>query len=215
MNVRAYAAEAIGTFILVGLGTLSVFAAATAGVSVLVIVPFGFGLGLLAAIYAVGHLSGGHFNPAVTLGALLDRRIGAVDAAGYVVAQVVGALAASLFLLVISSREVVSSTRNTPGVGDGGAFLVEIVLTAVFLLVILTVSKRNADQAPFAIALTLGVIHFVGIPISGASVNPARTIGPAVVAGDLSSIWIYLTAPFLGAAVGWAIFRLLGSGEEG
>jgi aquaporin Z len=193
---------------------MSAYGATKAGVPVLVVVPFGFGLGLLAAIFAVGHVSGGHFNPAVTLGALLDRRITPVDAGAYMIAQVVGAVVASLFLLVISSQDAVSATRNTPGVGEGGAFLVEIVLTAVFLLVILTVTSRNNEQAPFAIALTLGVIHFAGVPLSGSSVNPARSLGPAIVGADLSSIWVYLIAPFVGAALGWAIYRYLGSGAE-
>src|SRR5690606_20420217 len=145
--------------------------------------------GLLAAIHVGGHISGGHFNPAVTLGALLDRRIDVVSAAGYAVAQVVGAVAASAIVLVISSQAAVLGTRHLPGtnVTDLQAFLNEVVLTAVFLAVILTVTTKNADMAPLAIPLTLAVIHFAGIPISGSSVNPARSLGPALVGGNLDA----------------------------
>jgi aquaporin Z len=216
MNVQRYAAELIGTYILVGIGSLTIVAAVSTQTPVLAVVPFGFGLGLLAAIVAVGHVSGGHYNPAVTLGAFLDRRIGSTDALAYLVAQVVGAVLASATVLLVADRDAVLGTRNLPGGGvtDVAAFVVEVVLTAIFLLVILTVTKRSASQAPFAIALTLAVIHFAGIPFSGASVNPARALGPALVGADLSSIWIYLTAPFVGAAIGWAIYRYLGSGAD-
>ena len=216
MNVQRYAAELIGTYILVGIGSLTIVAAVTTQAPILAVVPFGFGLGLLAAIVAVGHISGGHYNPAVTLGAFLDRRIGSTDALAYVVAQVVGAVLASATVLLVVDRDAVLGTRNLPGGGvtDVAAFVVEVVLTAIFLLVILTVTKRSPGQATFAIPLTLTVIHFAGIPFSGASVNPARALGPALVGADLSSIWIYLSAPFVGAAVGWAIYRYLGSGAD-
>jgi len=216
MNVQRAIAELIGTYILVGIGSLTIVAAVTTQAPILAVVPFGFGLGLLAAIVAVGHISGGHYNPAVTLGAFLDRRIGSTDALAYVVAQVIGAVLASATVLLVADRDAVLGTRNLPGggVNDVAAFVVEVVLTAIFLLVILTVTKRSPGQATFAIPLTLTVIHFAGIPFSGASVNPARTLGPALVGADLSSIWIYLSAPFVGAAVGWAIYRYLGSGAD-
>jgi aquaporin Z len=211
MAAATYLAELIGTFVLVFLGSMSIVSATAMNAPILVVVPLGFGLGLLAAIFAVGHISGGHFNPAVTLGALLDGRIGAVDAAGYVVAQVVGAIAASAVVLLLSSQAAVRSTRNghPDSVTDIQAFVLEVILTAIFLLVIFTVTKRNRGYAPLAIALTLVVIHLAGIPISGASVNPARALGPALVGGDLSQIWIYLTAPFAGAAIGWLLYRVL------
>jgi aquaporin Z len=215
--MRKLIAEGVGTFILVGMGSLAIRATGTiAGSPLLVVVPIGFGLGLLAAIAVSGHVSGGHFNPAVTLGAFLDKRLDAMNAVGYMVAQVIGAVVASLMILALSDRAGVAGTKNMPGpVGDGGAFLVEIVLTAIFVAVILTVTKKDSAAGPaiIVIPLTLLAIHAVGIPFSGASVNPARSLGPAIVSMDFAAIWIYLTAPFIGAVVGWLVHRVL-AGEE-
>lgn len=214
MDARKYLAELIGTFILVAVGSMTIVAAGRMEAPILVVVPFGFGLALLAAIQAVGHVSGGHFNPAVTLAALLDRRIDAMNALGYVVAQVIGAIAASGAILLVADQAAVQSTAS--GFPEGGmvsAIVVETVLTAVFLLVILTVTKRAPGQAAFAIPLTLTVIHFAGIPFSGASVNPARTLGPALVGGTLDGdVIVWLIGPLVGAAIGWAIYRALDSG---
>jgi aquaporin Z len=213
MNAQKYLAELIGTLILVLGGTMSIVAAGALDAPLLVVVPFGFGLSLLAAIAAVGDISGGHFNPAVTLGAFLDRRIAAMDAVGYAIAQVVGAIAAAGILLLLTSQSSVAGTANGPGPAVGNdavkAFVTEVVLTAIFLLVILAVTKRAAALAPLAIPFTLVVIHLAGIPFSGASVNPARSLGPALIGAELSNIAIYLTAPFVGAAVGWALFKAM------
>jgi aquaporin Z len=215
MNASKYLAEIVGTFVLVFIGSLSILAALAMNAPVLVVVPFGFGLALLAAIFAVGDVSGGHFNPAVTLAALLDRRIRVVDAVMYVIAQTLGALVASGAILALSSQATVRATANAPGtgVGDIKAFALEVIFTALFLLVILTVTKRDPGHAPVAIPLTLVAIHLAGIPLSGASVNPVRSLGPALVGGDLSSLWVYLTAPFVGAVIGWALFRVFERAE--
>jgi aquaporin Z len=215
LDTRKLLAEAVGTFILVGMGSMGILATgAMAGTPALVVIPIAFGLGLLAAIAVAGYVSGGHFNPAVTLGALLDGRIDVTNAIGYVVAQVVGAVAASAVILAISDTAAVAGTKNMPGAaGDTTAFIVEVVLTAVFVAVILTVTKKDPSHAIFVIPLTLLAIHAVGIPFSGASVNPARALGPAIVSMDFAAIWIYLTAPFIGAALGWGVFRALSSGD--
>jgi MIP family channel proteins len=213
MNVRALVAEAVGTFILVGVGSLSVISALVAAQGsstfILLVVPFGFGFGLLAAIAVGGHVSGGHFNPAVTLAAVLDRRVEIVTGIAYLVAQVVGALAASLTILLLTSREFVSATRNTPGLTDWPTFATEVILTAVFVAVILTITRTHPTHAVFVIPITLLVIHFASIPLSGASVNPVRSLAPAIVAGDYTALWIYLTAPFVGAIIGWAVYWFL------
>lgn len=216
MNPRKYLAEVLGTFVLVFGGSMSILAALRMDAPILAIVPFGFGLALLAAIFAFGAVSGGHFNPAVTLAALLDRRIGPVDAAAYVVAQVVGAIGGSaLILAIVDDRGLIAQTTNTLGrnVNPREGFAIEVVLTAIFALVILISTKRAPTHAPYAIPLTLVMIHMAGIPFSGASVNPARSLAPALVSGELGPIWLYLTAPFVGAAIGWAMFRFFDSGE--
>lgn len=214
MDARKYLAELVGTFILVVIGSMSIVAAGAMSAPVLVVVPFGFGLGLFAAIQSAGYVSGGHFNPAVTLGALLDRRIDAMNAVGYVVAQVIGAIAASGAVLLIANQAAVKSTASSFPADKGiNAFAVEVLLTAIFLLVILTVTKRAPNHAAFAIPLTLMVIHFAGIPFSGASVNPARSLAPALVGGSLDDIIIWIAGPLVGAIIGWATYRALEDGS--
>ncbi len=214
MDTRKLLAEAVGTFVLVGIGSMSILAASVTQLPALLTVPFGFGFALLAAIAISGHASGGHFNPAVTLGAWLDRRIGLGDAVGYVVAQVVGAISASGLLLGLLSQDAVAATRTLPGNTELQAFGAEVMLTAVFIAVILTVTKNNARMAGIVIPITLTVIHFAGIPFSGASVNPARSLAPALVGADMTSLWVYLTAPLLGAIIGWIVFRALDDGSD-
>ncbi len=215
MDARKYLAELVGTFILVVVGSMTIVAAGMMSVPVLIVVPFGFGLGLLAAIQSAGYVSGGHFNPAVTLGALLDKRIDVMNAVGYWVAQVIGAIAASAVVLLVADQAAVQSTAS--GYPDGkmlSAFAVEILLTGIFVLVILTVTKRAPNHAAFAIPLTLTVVHFAGIPFSGSSVNPARSLAPALVGGTLDgNIIVWIAGPLIGAALGWAIYRALEDGS--
>ena len=214
--INKWLAELVGTFILVFVGSLSIVAAVVAGVHPLLAAPFGFGLGLLAAIYAVGHVSGGHFNPAVTLAAYLDKRTAFTDLVGYWIGQVVGAALASLVILVVSTKAAIADTATRPGPGltDGEVLMLEAVLTAVFVLVILASTKAVPRVAPAAIALTLVAIHFAAVPLTGASVNPARSIGPAVVGGVGGSLWIYIVAPLVGGLGAWGLYRLFPAGES-
>jgi aquaporin Z len=211
MEARKYLAELVGTFILVVVGSMTIVAAGAMDAPVLVVVPFGFGLGLLAAIQAAGFVSGGHYNPAVTVAALLDRRIDPMNAVAYIVAQVIGALIASVAVLLVTDQAAVQSTAS--GFPEGRmvqAIVVETVLTAIFLLVILTVTKRAPSQAALAIPFTLTAVHLAGIPFSGASVNPARSLAPALVGGTLNGdIVVWIIGPILGAALGWAIYKAL------
>jgi aquaporin Z len=215
MEARKYLAELIGTFILVLFGSMAIAAANMMGVPVLIVVPFGFGLGLLAAIQSAGYVSGGHFNPAVTLGALLDRRIDPRGAALYMVAQVIGAIAASGLLLLIAGQAAVQATASSyPAGKQVEAIVVEATLTAVFVLVILTVTKRAPNHAGFAIPLTLTACHFAGIPFSGSSVNPARSLAPALVGGTLdANILVWIIGPLVGGAIGWGIYKALEDGS--
>ena len=215
MNTRAYLAELLGTFLFFSIGMSSIQAVGALGgaAPLLVVVPFAFGFGLLAAIFAFGHISGGHFNPAVTIAMVIDGRTTPADAAGYIVAQVIGAIGAAALVLVLWSQAAVASTITAPGSGfsDLQALVLETVLTAIFLLVILTATKHASTHAALAIPLTLVAIHMAAVPFTGASVNPARSIGPALIGGDLSKLWIYLVAPVIGAVVAALLYRAANS----
>lgn len=230
-----YGAEAFGTFLLVlgGVGT-ALFAANfpsaddnQAGVGFLG-VALAFGLTLVAGIAAVGHISGGHFNPAVTLGLLAAGRTDARHVAGYILAQLVGGiLATSVIALVLAGRPDGLSAAQQAGFASNGfgeaspggyglaaVFVTEAVLTGVFIAVILSVTakKEYATFAPIGIGLTLTLIHLISIPISNTSVNPARSIAAAVYGGALpvSQLWVFIVAPIAGAAVAGVIVRVLG-----
>jgi aquaporin Z len=210
-NVRLYAVELLGTFILVFGGTTAIVAAGRAGVPTLLVVPLAFGLALLAGLYAFGEVSGGHFNPAVSLAMYLDKRLPANDLIGYWAAQFAGGILGALALLVATSQDEVASTVTAPGDGDGTAFWMELLFTTIFVLVILQASRseRFGVSALVAIPLTLVAIHLAAIPFSGSSVNPARTLGPDLVGNEWTGAWVYFVAPPLGAALAWAIHGYL------
>jgi aquaporin Z len=216
MDFRKYAAELLGSFLFFTIGYLSVAAVGAAEAPGLLVVPFSFGFGLLAAIFAFGHISGGHFNPAVTVAMVLDRRTTPVDAVGYIASQVVGAIAAGALVLVAISQDAVASgvTKPGPGVTDLGAVLIETVATAGFIAVILASTRRAPALAALAIPLTLVAIHFGLATLTGASVNPARSLGSALMGGDLAAIWIYIVAPIAGAVLGWVAWRVVDGGDE-
>ena len=215
MNTRAYLAELLGTFLFFAIGMTSVQAVGALGAAapLLVVVPFAFGFGLLAAIFAFGHISGGHFNPAVTVAMVIDGRTTPANAAGYIVAQVIGAIGAAGLVLVLWSQAAVAATITAPGSGfsDIQALVLETVLTAIFLLVILASTKHSSSHAALAIPLTLVAMHFAAVPFTGASLNPARSIAPGLLGGDLSKLWIYLVAPIVGAVVAALIYRAANS----
>lgn len=213
---RKYAAEFLGAFILVFGGSLAILAVNETSGPLMAVVPFGFGLSLLAGVAAFGHVSGGHFNPAVSIAALLDRRIDVVSTIVYIVVQIVGAIAASALILYLTgSQDDVLATRTLPGggYGDSQAFVLETVMTAVFLVVILASTRKSPVVAALLIPLTLVAIHLAAIPFSGSSVNPARSLGPAIVGGNLDSIWVYLAGPIAGAIIGWFIWSVVASKE--
>jgi len=217
MSTRKYLAELLGTFLFLTIGYSSVAAFGAAVVWGLLVVRYAFPLGLLAAIFAFGHISGGHFNPAVTIAMVLDKRTLPMDAVGYIVAQAIGAIGAAAVVLVVAGQASVAAGVTKPGGGvtDVGALILETLLTAGFVAVILTSTKRAPILAPLAIPLTLVAIHFASAPLSGASVNPVRSLGSALVGGDLTGLWIYIVAPIVGSVIGWAVFRTVdGGGEE-
>jgi aquaporin Z len=235
---RRLGAEFLGTFVLVlgGCGAAVLAAnfpagdpANPSGIGFLG-VSLAFGLTVVTMAYAVGHISGGHFNPAVTLGAAAAGRFAWKDTVGYIVTQVVAAIAAAAVLLVVASGVAGFSASEsgfaTNGYGDrspGGygllaALVIEVVLTAVFLYVILGVTDTRAPKgfAPLAIGLSLTLIHLVSIPVTNTSVNPARSIGPALFAGGgaISQLWLFILAPVVGALIaGFTYKPLLGHGR--
>ena len=200
---QTYVAELIGTFILVALGSMSVLGSG----GNLVIIAFGFGIALMIALYAVGHISGGHFNPAVSLAMRLGGALSTSDMIGYWVAQVVGATLASLAVLAMVGSDAVADTMNTFS-DVGPAFGAEIILTGAFVLVIMVVVSQGLGHARTVISLSLVGIHLAGVHISGASVNPARSLGPALVAGDLGDMWLYVVAPMIGGVAAWVITKV-------
>jgi len=209
--INKYLGELLGTMILVGLGSMGILAmGGAAGPAEVIGIGLGFGLALLAGIWAVGHVTGAHFNPAVTLAALLDKRLSLSDAIGYWVAQFAGATVGSLIVLAAAAGERAAVAATATGYTDlQTAIVAEIVLTTVFVWTILSVTRLGANHAPMSIALVLVGVHVVGIPFSGASVNPARSFGPALVGGDMgSSLWVYLYAPMIGAVIAWGLYRL-------
>jgi aquaporin Z len=225
--VRKFGAELLGTAVLVffGVGAATLMfgfgfdgRSLAAGV---VATALTFGLVLLGLCYAIGPLTGCHVNPAVTLGMLLAGRIPVKDAVGYWVAQFAGGILGALLLWgMFNTSPLYSTSRTGLGtdgwgsasdihIGLGGAFLAEVVLTTMFVFVVLAVTGKtgNATTAGLAIGLALTVAHLVGIPLTGTSVNPARSLGPALIVGGtaLNQVWLFIVAPLVGGAVAAAL----------
>jgi aquaporin Z len=219
--MKKYSAEFIGTLVLVLMGCGSAVIAGKfigfAGISV------AFGLSVLVMVYAIGHVSGCHINPAITVAMLVARKISGKDGLFYIIAQCLGAIAgAGILWAIASGLPDFSLAKN--GLGQNGfgvhspagyslisAFLAEVVLTAIFLFVIFGSTHKNSPQgfAGVSIGLSLTLIHLVGIPITGTSVNPARSLGPAVFAGGdaLSQLWLFIVAPIIGGIIAAIIWK--------
>jgi MIP family channel proteins len=213
---QRYAAEALGTFILVGVGTGSILAVQFAGEPSLLVVSLAFGLAFATALYTVGRVSGGHFNPALSLGAFLDRRIGLIDMLWYWIAQISGALVASLAFLWILDADAVASTYtqiNRAAVNEAGGFIAEAVFTMVFVMAVLALGKSRAHIKYLGMGMALSAIHLVGLVFTGASVNPARSFAPALVGNTWDGFWLYVLGPAAGAVLGWVLYRVVVLGD--
>jgi aquaporin Z len=229
--MKQYGAEFFGTFWLVlgGCGS-AVLAAAFPGVGIgLLGVSLAFGLTVLTMAYAIGHISGCHLNPAVSIGLWTGGRFPASKLAPYIVAQVLGGIVAGGVLYLIASGKAgfdVSAGFASNGYGahsPGGysllaALVTEIVMTMMFLLIILGATDKRAPQgfAPIAIGLGLTLIHLISIPVTNTSVNPARSTGVALFVGDwaIAQLWLFWVAPIIGAALGALVYRLIGESAE-
>jgi len=227
---RRLGAEFLGTFWLVlgGCGS-AVLAGAfpTFGIGFLG-VALAFGLTVVTMAYGVGHISGAHFNPAVTVGLAVGGRFPAAQVIPYIIVQVIGAIVAAAVLYVIASGkagfEVGRFAANgygehSPGgYGVGSAVVCELVMTFMFLIVILASTDARAPKgfAPLAIGLALTLIHLISIPVTATSVNPARSTGPALFVGDwaLAQLWLFWVVPIIGAAVAGLVYRWLGGEEQ-
>ena len=228
-NIQKGLAEFIGTFWLVfgGCGS-AVLAAGFPEVGIgLLGVSLAFGLTVVTMAYAIGHISGCHLNPAVTVGLWAGGRFEARDIPLYVIAQVLGAIVAAFLLFYIASGspayDLATNGLAANGFGEGSpggfdiwsALLIEIVLTAVFLWIIMgsTDGRAPAGFAPIAIGLALTLIHLISIPVTNTSVNPARSTGPALVVGGLAiqQLWLFWVAPIVGGLIGGVLYKTLGA----
>ncbi len=208
---RSLVAEAIGTFSLVFAGCGAIVVDAKTGALGHLGVAFSFGLVIMVMIYALGHISGAHFNPAVTFAFALTRHFPWTRTAAYWVAQLAGALLAAA-LLRGSLGEHGHDGATLPSGSQGQAFLWELVLTFFLMFVIMAVatdSRAVGEAAAIAIGGTVGLDALFGGPISGASMNPARSAGPAIVSGDLHALWLYVVAPATGAALAGLTYQFL------
>jgi aquaporin Z len=228
-STRKYVAEGIGTFVLVFGG---VGAAVLAGPEIGFLgVSIAFGLSLLAMAYAIGPISGCHVNPAVTLAVLLSRKISARDAGGYVVAQIIGAVIATAAIVVIAKGQsggydILANGLGANGYGEhspngysiAACLLAEVVLTAMLAFTVLgaTALKAPVGFAGLPIGLVLTLIHLVGIPITNTSVNPARSIGPALFVGNwaIEQLWMFIVAPLVGAVIAAGAHKVLNGDDE-
>jgi len=229
--MKKYGAEFFGTFWLVlgGCGS-AVLAAAFPNVGIgLLGVALAFGLTVLTMAYAIGHISGCHLNPAVSVGLWAGGRFPAKDLLPYIAAQVLGAIVAGGVLYLIASGKagfdvLAGFASNGYGAHSPGgyslvaALITEVVMTMMFLLVIMGATDKRAPQgfAPIAIGLCLTLIHLISIPVTNTSVNPARSTGVAIFVGDwaLAQLWLFWLAPVVGAILGAAIYRFLGKAEN-
>ncbi len=221
---RRYFSECLGTLVLVffGCGSAVFLGADTMGGHLAV--ALAFGLSIVAMAYVIGDVSGCHINPAVSFAMLLRGKLKLGDFCGYVIAQVVGAIAgAGLLKLLLSFgltdlTGALGSNAVANAGGIGGAVIVEIILTFVFILLILGVTSDSSkgSVAGITIGLTLTFVHIIGIPLTGTSVNPARSIGPAILAGGapLADLWVFIVAPLVGAALAVMVYSLISPSKK-
>jgi MIP family channel proteins len=216
-------AEALGTFLFFFLGFNAVAVSVDIGAGAIdsLGIAFAFGLGLALAIAALGHVSGGHFNPAVSLGLAAARKFPRNEILPYWVAQLIGGFVAVLAVAIVYSGPAVDALDNAPGVGisDGGALLLELIATALFVIVICTVATDDRApwkgvMAPMLIGLFIFTAAVAVGPASGGSFNPARSFDPALFNGNFDDLWIYLVGPLAGGVIGGVLWLVFGPAPQ-
>ena len=228
-SIKKYVAEFIGTAVLVilGCGTAMLVGCDAVNGGGYILTALAFGLVIVGMAYCVGNISGCHINPAVSLGVLISGGMSVTDFIGYVISQCLGAIAGTGILsLIFTLGNVVDQTGGYGSNGLAGVngnavagLIVEIVLTFIFVMTILGVTSKEAGHGSFGgliIGLTLTLVHIFGIGLTGTSVNPARSIGPAIFAGGsaLSSLWVFIVGPLVGAALAAVVYKVLSSGKS-
>lgn len=230
--MKKYVAEFIGTFVLVVFGCGSAVAANTllsnAGQPIplalsTLLIAFAFGLVIVAMAYSIGNVSGCHINPAVSLAMLILGKLEIKDFVGYILAQVIGAIAGAGVLVFMFGSNASLGTNgygaaSALGINAGQAFVVEVILTFVFVIAIIGVTSKieNSAVAGIVIGLALVLVHILGIPFTGTSVNPARSLGPAIVAGGtaITQVWVFILAPLAGGALAAFVYKFISSEDK-
>ncbi len=229
MSIKKYIAEFIGTAVLVifGCGTAMLVGCDAVNGSGYILTALAFGLVIVGMAYCIGNISGCHINPAVSLGVLISGGMKVVDFIGYVIAQILGAIAGTGVLAAVFSLGGIKD--QTGGFGSNGianlnnsiiaGLIVEVILTFVFVLTVIGVTSKSANHGSFGgliIGLTLTLVHILGIGLTGTSVNPARSIGPAIFAGGdaLKNVWIFIVAPLVGGALAAIVYKALAPKEK-
>ena len=219
-NAKKYLAEFIGTAVLVifGCGTAVVAKCSTDNYPGYILTALAFGLVIVAMAYSIGNISGCHINPAVSIAMLTSGKMSVGEFCGYVVSQVLGGIAGGAILAGILGKDTGLGTNGLYNGNVGASFLVEIILTFVFVLAILGVTSRSefGSVAGLVIGLTLTLVHILGIAFTGTSVNPARSLGPAIfVGGDaIKNVWVFILAPLVGAVLAAVVYKALDSKNE-
>ncbi|MBQ8763157.1 MAG: aquaporin [Clostridia bacterium] len=218
--MKKYIAEFIGTFVLVlfACGTAAVVGCSAENGTGYLLTALAFGLVIVAMAYSIGNVSGCHINPAVSIAMLVSGKLSIADFIGYIIAQFAGATAGAAVLMALVGKESGLGANALYNDSIGLSFLVEIILTFVFVIAILGVTSKieNSSVAGIVIGLTLTLVHILGISFTGTSVNPARSFGPALLVGGdaLSSVWVFIVAPLIGGVLAALVYKFLAAEKK-